>query len=144
MNLDMEEKKLIFEGCVRVYLQGVNALRPIKSSIPSKMEYHIGSENTGLIVKDYRCDPVIAAQCTLSGETENDFADIFNQSAKVEVYQVQDGATIEMHEASADEISPLLWMGVIYDGKMSVHRIFWEILKPVDTKAIAFAALIER
>jgi hypothetical protein len=33
-------------------------------------------------------------------------------------------------------------MGVIRDGKMPVHKIEWEILKPVEEFATAFTALI--
>ncbi len=132
----------LFEGKTHVYLEGKGALLPIEVA-ENSITYFIGSEITQLQVMDFRHDPVQAVQRFLEGETDINFAEIFNQSADV-VIKTKDNVTleIELHENSHRGDFPTLWLGVIRDGKMPAHDLYWEILRPVSEEVTAFAALV--
>jgi len=133
-----------FKGNVRVYLEGEQALVPVELHPPDEMKYFIGAEQTHLIIKDFRKNPNQAAQKAIAGETGTEFADVFNQPAWVEVSENAGALEIDMREETAKPGErPILWLGVIRDGKMPVHKLAWEVLRPTSETAIAFAALVE-
>lgn len=132
----------VFRGNARVYLQGKGALQPIDTSSSNFHTYYVGTEESSIVVKDHRQEPVQAAKAELEERTQGVFADIFNQPAVVEISDNDGNIEIEMLSGKQDDDAPILWMGVIYDGKMPVHNIFWETLKPIRENATAFAVLI--
>ena len=125
-----------------MYLEGKKALLPLIVDSPDAHSYFIGSKKTKLIIKDYRRDPNLAAQQVLSGNKELDFADVFNKPAWVEVHEVDDYLEIRLYEVLTQGDFPILWLGVNRDGKMPVHKLEWEILRPVRKSVTAFAALV--
>jgi len=134
----------VYEGNVSVYLEGQKALLPVEVNSPDEMTYFIGAEQTNLIIKDFRRNPNQVAERVIAGEEGLDFAEIFNQPAwvRVEVIEETGALEINMHETQAEVNFPVLWLGVIRDGKMPVQNIEWEVLRPTDMSATAFAALV--
>lgn len=138
----METKDNIYSGNARVYLQGKGALQPLDTSSSEFHTYYVGTEESSIIIKDCRPEPVRAAKATLENNIEVEFADIFNQPAEVEISEKDGNVEIKMQPGKQDDMSPILWMGVIDDGKMPVHNITWEALKPIRGDSTAFAILV--
>lgn len=139
----MNSHLVIFKGSAHVYLQGKGALQAIDTSSPNYHTYFVGTEKSSIKVKDHRLEPIQAAKASIENRLEGDFADIFNQPAEVTIEE-QDGVVeIEMKPGEANNSSPTLWMGVIHDGKMPVHKITWEALKPIQENKTAFAVLAD-
>ncbi len=139
----METKDVVYQGNANVYLEGDRAFLPLELDNPEKIVYSIGAQHTHLVVHDYRIKSNSVARQILSGNTSMEFAEAFNQSAWVEIFQQEGGLEINLHECLSKGQFPILWMGVIRDGKMPVHKLAWEILKPVEEFATAFAALVQ-
>ena len=57
----------LYRGNVQIHLQGQNALLPIRSNREDHIICFIGSKKSKLIIRDYREQPVLAAQHTLLG-----------------------------------------------------------------------------
>ncbi len=133
---------LWFRGNVLVYLEGEKALLPILVQPPHQMEYLIGAEYTGLIIKDFRMGPNLAAAQVINGNKDFDFSSHFNQPAFAEVSEENGTLQINLYETDVDNDYPILWLGVIRDGKMPVQNVIWEVLRPASQKDVAFAALV--
>ena len=66
---------ILFEGNTRVYLQGKNALLPIKTET-DQITYCIGTRKTNLLLRDYRLNPIKAARSIMQGKTGFEFTEI--------------------------------------------------------------------
>jgi hypothetical protein len=137
----------IFQGPIRIYLQGQNALCPqIPAFLEQGMHYHIGQENTELTIHDYRDQPVKAAKEILTTQYQNGFAGKFSQRAwaKIHYDQITEKIEIELHELKEPGVpeSPLLWLGVLEDNIMPDYDVEWEVFKPLDNGQTAFVSLL--
>jgi hypothetical protein len=139
----MNNEEIIYEGNARVYLQGKGALQPIATKDIDCYTYFIGTETSSIQIKDYRTEVNQVAKAALEKRFNGEFADIFNEPARIEIFEAEGIIEIKMHPGQSDSTSPILWMGVIYDGKMPAHEITWESLKPIEGNAIAFAVLVD-
>jgi hypothetical protein len=149
MEETMKNKTILFRGNVQVELQGQNALIPVGEITPNKMTYYVGSKRSKILVMDYRQNPILAAQQVLSGLDGEIFADIFNQTAYIEIMgadHAPDFEEIEIHlyPISQNGEFPVFWFGIIDDLKMPNVDAEWEILRPISLKKIAFATLIKQ
>jgi hypothetical protein len=140
----MNTGKYIFQGNVRIYLQGENALCPMITNA-QEAHYRIGQENTEFIIHDYRREPVLAAQKAISTQYQNGFSNTFNQQSWAEVRYEPTGQKIEIDlrepvEATTEK-TPLLWFGVLDDNRMPAYEVDWEVFKPL-TGGTAFVSLV--
>ena len=143
----MDKGKYIFQGKVHIYLQGQNALTPVGEIREDQMTYFIGSKDSKLLVRDYRHNAILAAHRALSGIDGTQFADIFNQPARAEIFVSVTGnetekIEINLHSISENEDFPVLWLGVIDDLLMPMLDTEWEILRPISLDKVAFAAMV--
>jgi hypothetical protein len=137
-----EAMSILFEGSIHVYLQGKNALLPIKTE-DNQVTYCIGTRKTRLLLKDYRSTPVKAAQSYMQGKTGFEFADIFNQPAKAKVNIIDEKKVeIELYDSQEVDHSPTLWLGVFDDNLMPNIDTEWEFLRPINVQSTAFAGLV--
>lgn len=132
----------LYKGNVQIYLQGQNALISVDSTSEGKITYFVGSRNSKLLIRDFRKDPVLAAQRALSGLDGAEFASIFNQPAQIEIKEDQDHVQIDLHESSENDVNTMLWLGVTKDGNIPVHYMLWEKFTNIDDATLAFAALV--
>lgn len=139
----MEDRGIVYRGNARVYLQGVGALQPIDINNLEYYTYYVGTEVSLIKVKDYRQEPNQAALAEIENRSKGKFAHAFNQPAEVEIRENGENVEIKMLPGKEDIASPILWMGVINDGKMPVQKITWEVLKLLNDNAIAFAVLVQ-
>jgi hypothetical protein len=140
----MRPPKIIYKGNVQVYLQGQKALLPISLPVnQDEINYYIGAESAHLIINDHRKVSNSAAQQVLSGEQGIKFSQHFNQPALIEISKEKNKVTIDLREAENENNPTVLWIGVIHNGTMPVHRITWQVLKPIDQSSVAFAAIVE-
>lgn len=142
-----DQNSLLFEGPVRVYLQGQNALLPKGSGLLDQgMLYCIGQENTELSVHDFRSQPVKSAKEAISKQYQNGFATEFNQRAWAQIHYDQPREKIEIELRDLDETNnsefPLLWFGVLEDNLMPDYDVEWEVFKPLDSGQTAFVSLL--
>jgi hypothetical protein len=137
--------KYIFQGNVRVYLEGQNALCPTVTT-DQEMHYHIGQENTELIIRDYRAKPILAAQKAISTQYQNGFSNTFNEQAWAEICYEQADEKLEIvlrdPDKKTDARSPLLWLGVLEDNIMPDYDVEWEVFKSLDNGQTAFVSLL--
>jgi hypothetical protein len=148
MEETMINETALFRGNVQVDLHGQNALIPVGEISQNQMTYYVGSKRSKLVVRDYRENPILAAQQVLSGRDGEKFADIFNQGAYTEVIATHNGPDLQnieihLHPASQRGEFPVLWFGIIDDLKMPNVDAEWEILRPISLKKVAFAVLIK-
>jgi len=137
-------QQILFQGNVNVYLQGKKALSPFGKMHGNLIKYHVGNPNTRITVKDYRKEPVSAVRAIISGNEDLKFSEQFNQPACVTIKKHSKGVTIEMRDGERKETQEaILWLGVLHDGQMPVHRITWHVFKPVNETSTAFAAIVE-
>lgn len=138
-------EKCIFQGNVRVYLQGKNALRPMFTN-DQEIQYHIGQENTKFLIRDYRKKTVVAAQEAISKQYQNGFADTFSQQAWAEIQYEQGKESLEIvlrdPKQDTNNESPLLWLGILEDNLMPGYTVEWEVFKPLDSGQTAFVSLL--
>lgn len=144
----MAKGKNNFQGDVQIYLQGQNALIPFGEICKDQMTYFIGSKRSGIIIRDFRQNPILAAQRALSGLDGTEFADIFNQPAYAEIFFSDEINKIEIIEINLYPTTkkgdfPVLWIGVIDDLLMPILDTEWELLRPISSKKVAFAAMVE-
>lgn len=133
---------VVYRGNARVYLQGKGALQPVDISDSNCYTYFVGSAESSIKLLDFRHEPNQAAEAKLENRLNGEFADIFNQPAEVDISEKNGNVEIELKPGKQNNESPILWIGVINDGKMPVHKIAWETLKPIQGGTIAFAALV--
>ena len=72
----MSNSELIYQGNVRIYLQGKGALQPFDQNYQIPYHYYIGSPVSEMVVKDFRKEPLDSARKVLSGLERNEFADV--------------------------------------------------------------------
>ena len=108
-----------------------------------KAIYHLASPLSQIKVYDHRPHVARAAQLALNGKDEDAFADVFCQSARIQLEAKDDLIQVDIFEDQSAEPDGLtLWMGVIDDNRMAVADTEWEFLKGIEEPKIAFAALI--
>ena len=133
---------ILFDGNARVYLQGRNALVPIKTQ-NNRITYYIGNRNTKLLLRDFRCNPVNAAHQFLQGKNGFEFADVFNQPAKIRVnINEEKKVEIDLYENSDGQNCPTLWLGILEDNLIPNYDTEWEFLRPINPHSTAFAVLV--
>jgi len=143
----MLNENVLYRGNVQIHLQGPRALLPIDSSREDQVTYFIGSKKSRLLIRDFREEPILAAQRAPTGVEAAEFAVAFNQPAYAEVSVAENGTEpekveINLRPADKEEDSPVLWLGVKNDLLMPMLDIEWEILRPISSKKIAFTAMV--
>ncbi len=133
----------VYKGHVQIYLQGQNALIPIDATCDDQITYFVGSEQSELLIRDYRKGSILAAQRALSGLDGVEFASIFNQPAHIEIKDNEDQVEIDLHESSENQANSMLWLGVTKDDNIPVHYMIWEKFSTIGSCTVAFAALID-
>ena len=143
----MAHETYVYQGNVHVHLQGPHALLPIDSQREDQVTYFIGSKKSKLLIRDFREEPIQAAQRAPLGIQGAEFAVAFNQPAYAEVAVTKNGSEpekveINLRPAQDKEDIPVLWMGVKNDLLMPMLDIEWEIMRPISAKKIAFTAMV--
>jgi hypothetical protein len=143
----MSTRNSIYKGHVQIYLQGQNALIPVDATRDDQITYFVGSEQSELLIRDYRQKSVRAAQQALSGSNIEQFADVFNEPAYTEIFAPNETAELETVEVNLYPTAefgdfPFLWLGVIDNLRMPTFDTDWEILRSICPTRIAFAAMV--
>ena len=143
----MSNENYLYQGNVHIHLQGQHALLPIDSHREDQVTYFIGSKKSRLLIRDFREEPLRAAQRAPSGIDAAEFAVAFNQPAYAEVSVTPNGSEpekVEIHLRPGEDSddTPVLWLGVKNDLLMPMLDIEWEILRPINSKKIAFTAMV--
>ena len=147
----MSKENYLYKGNVQIYLQGEKALLPVASKASKnrggQIAYFIGSKKSKLLIRDFREEPILAAQRAPAGIEGAEFAVAFNQPAYAEVAVAKNGSEpqkieINLRPAEDSEDIPVLWLGVKNDLLMPMLDIEWEILRPISSKKIAFTAMV--
>jgi hypothetical protein len=137
---------VFFQGNVQVHLQGKEALLPVETRQNNRITYFIGGQDTALLVRDYRQDPIHAAHLAISRQDGKDFARVFNQPAyaKILISEENEEENIEIDLLPADDEQhlPVLWMGILDEPQIPAYKVDWEFLKPLDEDKVAFAILV--
>jgi hypothetical protein len=139
------KENYLYRGNVQIHLQGPHALLPIRSNGDDHIICFIGSRKSKLIIRDFRQEPVHAANRTPAGIDGWQFAEAFNQPAYAEVSLAEkepEKVEIRLHAAKNAEDFPVLWLGVKNDSLMPMLDIEWEIMRPINEEKIAFTAMI--
>jgi hypothetical protein len=143
----MLNENVLYRGNVQIHLQGPRALLPVEAHRENEIACFIGSKKSKLLIRDFRTEPILAAQRNPAGIEGADFAAAFNQPAYAEVAMDvlgEEPENIEIHlrPAKEDDDTPVLWLGVKNDMLMPMLDIEWEILRPISAKKIAFTAMV--
>ena len=141
----MSKENYLYRGNVQIHLQGQNALLPIRSQHGDHIACFIGSRKSQLIIRDFRQEPVLAAQYTPAGIEGSEFAQAFNQPAYAEVSLAEkepQKVEISLHSAEGQDDCPVLWLGVKNDLLMPMLDIEWEIMRPINADKVAFTAMV--
>jgi len=143
----MSNENYLYQGNVQIHLQGQHALLPVDSDHGDQIACFIGSKKSKLIIRDFREEPILAAQRGPAGIEGAEFAVAFNQPAYAEVSVLDQGmepekVEINLRPAKKSEDFPVLWLGVKNDVLMPMLDIEWEILRPISSKKIAFTAMV--
>ena len=144
----MTKENYLYRGNVQIYLQGENALMPAASKPRGdQVAYFIGSKKSKLLIRDFRREPIHAAQHARSGLEGSEFVDAFNQPAYAEVSVSERGnepekIEINLRPTNKRDDFPVLWLGVLSDAMMPMLDIEWEILRPINSEKIAFTAMV--
>jgi hypothetical protein len=143
----MLNENVLYRGNVQIHLQGPRALLPADSTREDQGTYFIGSKKSRLLIRDFREEPILAAQRNPAGVDGADFTVAFNKPAYAEVAMEALGENperVEIHlrPAKENEDTPVLWLGVKNDMLMPMLDIEWEILRPISSKKIAFTAMV--
>jgi hypothetical protein len=143
----MLNDNVLYRGNVQIHLQGQRALLPIDSNREDQVTCFIGSRKSKLLIRDFREEPILAAQRAPAGLEAAEFAVAFNQPAYAEVSVTPNGSEpekveINLRPAEDSEDIPVLWLGVKNDLLMPMLDIEWEILRPISSKKIAFTAMV--
>lgn len=138
----MKVATTIFQGNTNVYLQGKNALE-IAQKESDYFQYNIGSEISGISIRDYRVNAYQAAQKAICGDTDSNFEQTFNQAALARITVIDDKVNIDIHEGSEQECAPTLWLGVVDDGEeLPLTYIDWEVFRIAGESRTGFVALL--
>ena len=143
----MSNENFLYQGNVQIHLQGQHALLPIDSNREDQVTCFIGSKKSKLLIRDFREEPVLAAQRGPAGIEGAEFAVAFNQPAYAEVAVAKNGSEpekieINLRPAEDSDDIPVLWLGVKNDLLMPMLDIEWEILRPISSKKVAFTAMV--
>lgn len=138
----MKSKNLTYCGNTLVYLQGAGALQPLEKAATGYIVYFVGSKESCMIIKDYRQEPIQAAEAAIRNNFRGEFSEIFNQPAYIEVFEDSDNIEIIMCPGHKESASSILWLGIICDGKIQVHEFEWEIFKSISDNSTAFICLV--
>jgi len=143
----MSNENYLYQGNVQIHLQGQHALLPIESKHEDQVTYFIGSKKSRLLIRDFREEPILAAQRASAGIEGIEFAAAFNQPAYAEVAIAENGSEpekveINLRPAERSNDIPVLWLGVKNDLLMPMLDIEWEILRPISAKKVAFTAMV--
>ena len=144
----MSKDNYFYKGNVQIYLQGEKALLPVASKNRNgQITYFIGSKKSKLLIRDFRREPIHAANHASSGLEGAEFADAFNQPAYAEVSVTENGGEpekieINLRPTNKRDDFPVLWLGVLNDAMMPMLDIEWEILRPINAEKIAFTAMV--
>jgi hypothetical protein len=143
----MSGENFLYQGNVHIHLQGQHALLPINSTREDQVTCFIGSKKSKLLIRDFREEPIIAAQRAPAGIEGAEFAVAFNQPAYAEVAIARNGSEpekveINLRPAEDSDDIPVLWLGVKNDLLMPMLDIEWEILRPISLKKVAFTAMV--
>ena len=143
----MNAENCFYRGNVHVHLQGQDPLLPIHSRREDRITCFIGSRKSRLLIRDFREEPVLAAQYAPSGVNGSEFKQAFNQPAYAEVSvarpdEESEKVEISLHPAHKNEDFPVLWLGVKDDSLMPMLDIEWEIMRPIGLEKVAFTAMI--
>ena len=144
----MSNYSVLFEGSVRIYLQGNNALQVIPATnLAEEMHYYIGNESTQFLIHDFRKKTVKEAQEAIQRQYQNGFAKSFNQTAWaiVKYDELNEGIDIEIRDnLNASTKKTILWMGILENNLMPGYEVAWEVFKSLDAQNTAFVALIDQ
>ena len=143
----MLNENVLYRGNVQIHLQGQRALLPMDSTREDQVTYFIGSKKSKLLIRDFREEPILAAQRNPAGIEGVDFTVAFNQPAYAEVAMEalgEEPERVEIHlrPAKDNDDIPVLWLGVKNDLLMPMLDIEWEIMRPISSKKIAFTAMV--
>ncbi len=139
----MKKNKLIYQGGAKIYLQGMNALEVLPGPMNGEQIcFAVGAPESAITIHDYRIASLLAAEKALTGEDIYNFASIFNQAARICIYENRAQIDIEIHESQEDRDKPVLWLGVTDDGSWAAYQTSWEKLRSLEDARVAFAALI--
>jgi len=143
----MLNENVLYRGNVQIHLQGPRALLPVDSTREDQVAYFIGSKKSKLLIRDFREEPILAAQRAPAGIDGAEFTVAFNQPAYAEVAMEALGeeperVEINLRPAKDDEDTPVLWLGVKNDMLMPMLDIEWEIMRPITSKKVAFTAMV--
>jgi hypothetical protein len=143
----MLNENVLYRGNVQIHLQGARALLPVESNRENEIAYFIGSKKSRLLIRDFRAEPILAAQRNPAGIEGADFTVAFNQPAYAEVAMEvlgEEPERVEIHlrPAKDNDDSSVLWLGVKNDLLMPMLDIEWEIMRPISSKKIAFTAMV--
>jgi hypothetical protein len=142
----MSNENYIYQGNVHIHLQGQHALLPIDLKHEDQVTCFIGSRKSKLLIRDFREEPILAAQRG-PGIEGTEFTIAFNQPAYAEVAVAKNGSEpekieINLRPAEDSDDIPVLWLGVKNDLLMPMLDIEWEILRPISSKKVAFTAMV--
>jgi len=140
---NMNDYHLIFEGSLRLSLEGNSALLPINQDHRSINSFCIGSENTNIVVRDHR-SKFIDDQLTFNEKATAHFLEAFQKTAWAEVRYRDDDENMEidLYDSDEDGELPILWLGVLENNFMPGYKVEWEVFKALSEDRTAFAALI--
>ena len=143
----MLNENILYRGNVQIHLQGPRALLPVDSTREDQVAYFIGSKKSKLLIRDFREEPILAAQRNPAGIDGTEFTVAFNQPAYAEVAMEALGeeperVEINLRPAKDNDDVPVLWLGVKNDLVMPMLDIEWEILRPISSKKVAFTAMV--
>ena len=143
----MFNENVLYRGNVHIHLQGPRALLPVDSTQEDQVAYFIGSKKSKLLIRDFRREPIHAANHASSGLEGSEFADAFNQPAYAEVSVSEKSGEpekieINLRPTNKSDDFPVLWLGVLNDAMMPMLDIEWEILRPINAEKIAFTAMV--
>jgi len=143
----MSKANVLYRGNVQIHLQGEHALLPVDPNREDQAAYFIGSRKSKLLIRDFREEPILAAQQASSGVEGSEFAEAFNQPAYAEVSVADKGSELEkveinLRSTDQSEDFPVLWLGVKNDLLMPMLDIEWEILRPISVEKVAFTAMV--
>lgn len=131
-----------FKGLANIYLEGHEALEFCSNG--NGTIYYVGAPESNITVYDYRCLPGEAAKQALDGENSDAFAELFSQKAWVEVHGNDFATDITITDCTLNEESNItLWLGTLDDNLMSIRNSFWEQIQFLNSKRVAFAALLD-
>ena len=108
------------------------------------MLYTVGGERSRICIHDLRAESVEAGRLAQSGVRVESFTDVFNDLAWVEIEDHPQGTRITLREYHSAEGTPVtLWVGVLNERLSAIRRSFWSQSQPLDSRRVAFAALLD-